>query len=82
MTPETPEFNPSLVRGRSLPPKEKPVRTGHRIADVHWPPGVKPEEYDACPLECTCGWSGTVGEWPEHRGKKAVASWPGPPVQW
>ncbi len=42
-------------------------RRAHLIASVHWPQGVRPEEYDGCPIECICGWAGVVGEWQAHR---------------
>lgn len=41
----------------------------HLIARIHWPRGVRPERYDDCPISCDCGWSGTVRDWNEHRGR-------------
>jgi len=43
----------------------------HLIASIHFPKGVKADEYDACPMTCVCGWAGTVAEWEQHRGLRA-----------
>lgn len=53
--------------GNSPQPTKNLRRGTHVIADIHWPQGVTPDQYDGCPIECACGWSGTVGEWSGHR---------------
>jgi len=53
--------------GNSPLPARNAKKGTHLIANVHWPQGVKPAEYDGCPIECTCGWSGKVGAWAAHR---------------
>jgi hypothetical protein len=63
-------LEPSPTFGNS-PQPVKVRRSTHVIANVHWPQGVRPEEYDGCPIECACGWSGVVGEWLAHRTGQA-----------
>lgn len=75
MTQNTPAVNPSFVRrptdfGNAPQPPRNERRRPHLIARVEWPTGIKPEAYGGCAIECECGWAGTVGEWPEHRGAK------------
>lgn len=57
--------------GNSPQPKKNLKKGTHLIADIHWPQGVTPEEYDECPIVCACGWRGKVGEWLAHRTGQA-----------
>jgi hypothetical protein len=46
-------------------PMSLPKYKAHVIATVTYAPGST--DYDAAPTECTCGWSGTAGEYSRHR---------------
>lgn len=42
----------------------------HRVAAVHFEHGNRS---DVAPIECDCGWSGTVGGFDRHKGGFGVA---------
>ena len=47
---------------------QPPKRGEHRVASVWF---LHSLPADRAPLDCTCGWSGTVGGWEAHRGPGA-----------
>ena len=48
-------------------PRAKPA---HDVKEVFFLTGIA---VDKCPVECSCGWSGKVGEWPEHAPGTSVS---------
>ena len=50
------------------PPGNVRRKRKHIIKSIHYAAGIQPKGYDSAPMECECGWSGTAGEWPAHRG--------------